>query len=177
MTSFSICLLPSVQVCRDSIRVLFSLIEAMSFCISRSVSFISLRRVSVYFPDKIKILWTSFIWVTIPNKWKGKMIIYREHTFTWSVVSRFDNADIISIVHKLLLHFLNKCSDLLVWRSCMEAEVDVLTWVCGWRTDWGASAVTWLSRRLTHHDIRVENRKLRRKSEKTRVIILIECWL
>ena len=46
------------------------------------------------------------------------MIIYREHTLT---------ADIISNLHKLLLHFLNKCSDLLVWRSCMEAEVDVLT--------------------------------------------------
>ena len=176
MTSFSICLLPSVQVCRDLMRVLFSLIEAMSFCISRSVSFISLRRVSVYFPDKIKILWTSFIWVTIPNKWKGKMIIYREHTFTWSVVSRFDNADIISIVHKLLLHFLNKCSDLLVWRSCMEAEVDVLTWVVG-EEPTGVLALlpgladVWLT------IIRVKNRKLRRKSEKTRVIILIECWL
>ena len=69
-------------------------------------------------------------------------------TFRRSFVS-FENVDAIFNVSKLCLHFLKESFNLLV-RPCIETVVDVVTMLCGWRTDWGAiGIISWLSWSLT----------------------------
>ena len=63
----------------------------------------------------------------------------------------FEDVDVILQSSELFLYFLKNSFNLLVW-PCIEAVVDVITMLCGCRTDWGTiNIIFWLSQSLTRH--------------------------